>query len=367
MSRMSAIRNVDRRLLVAGLAFVTVSIGTASLAGTATSAEPNAAASNTAAPNPVAPTMPKLVLPKSADVRLLDVDGKAGVLPVGLVLGVLKVRGDFYDVGRGELLAEDVVAVDEAVDFFTREIARTPTPFAYVSRARALVQRGAHPEAVQSCRQALALAPDYAPAHCVLGRALTKLQQFYDALDALDRAAALDGASGFIYCTRAQTHRAMNNPAAALADFERAIKLDDRLVSAYFGRGSVLAEFGDDDAALRDFATVVSMYPAYYYALNERANIWLRREAWQQACDDYTAALQFSNRAELRVNRATALRGLGRYVEAVAECDAAIQLDPQLKAAHRLRALLLTEIGKAEEAQPSLDQTVQLPAVDIRA
>ena len=352
MSRMSAIRNFGCLLLVAGW-----SLSAASIAGAAAPSEPSVAA----------PAMPKLVLPKSAEVRLLDVDGKAGALPVGLVLGVLKVRGDFYDVGRGELLAGDVVTVDEAVEFFTSEIAQAPTPFAYVSRARALVQRGAHQEAVHSCRQALALDPDYAPAHCVLGRALTKLQQFYDALDALDRAAVLDGKSGFVYCTRAQTHRAMNNPAAALADFERAIQLDDRLVSAYFGRGSVLAEFGDDDAALLDFATVMAMYPAYYYALNERANIWLRREAWQKALDDYTAALQFSNRAELRINRATALRGLGRYAEAVAECDAAIQLDPQLTTAHRLRALLLTEIGKADETQPSLDQTVQLPAVDIRA
>lgn len=351
MSRMSAIRPLGRFLLVAGLSFATVST-----AGAATPAEPIT----------LGPTMPKLVLPKSADVRLLNVDEKVGALPVGLVLGVLKTRGDFLEVGRGELLADDVVAVDEAVDFFTSEIARAPTPFAYVSRARAQTQRGDHHAAVQSCKQALALVPDYAPAHCVMGRALTFLRQYYDALDALDRAVALDGASGFIFCVRGQTYRAMNNPAAALADFERAIELDDRLVSAYFGRGSVLAEFGDDDAALVDFATVVSMYPAYYYALNERANIWLRRESWQQALDDYTAALQFADRAELRVNRAAALRGLGRHAEAVAECDAALRLDPQLKAAQRLRALLVSELGKPNDAQRGLDQTVQLSTAEIR-
>lgn len=351
MSRMFAIRPLGYALLVAGFTFAAAS--------TASAAAP--------APSPtVAPTMPQLVLPKSAEVRLLNVDAKQSTLPVGLVLGVLKVRGDFLDVGRGELLAADVVPLDEAVAFFTTEIARAPTPFAYVSLARAQTQRGDHQAAVQSCRQALALAPDYAPAHCVLGRALTKLQQFYEALDALHQAAALDGAAGLAYCTRGQTYRAMNNPAAALADFEQAIRLDDQLVSAYFGRGSVLAEFGDDDAALRDFATVLRMYPAFYYALNERGNVWLRCEAWQQALDDYTAALQFADRAELRVNRATAFRGLGRYAEAVAECDAALRLDPQLKAAYRLRALLVSELGKPNEAQHGLDQTVQLPTVAIR-
>ncbi|KAF2291532.1 hypothetical protein GH714_025227 [Hevea brasiliensis] len=64
-----------------------------------------------------------------------------------------------------------------------------------------------------------------------------------------------------------------------------------------------------------------------------------------------------SSKATYRSNRSAALIGLGRLIEAVAECKEAIRLDPSYQRAHRRLATLYIRIGEAEKALHHYEQS----------
>lgn len=308
------------------------------------------------------PRSPRLVLPRTAEVRLLDERQQPQPIPAGLLLDVLRADNGYYWVGRGWVLQTEVVGLEEAVEHFTAAIEAKPTAYAYVARARARVQLNAPQEAAADCRAALKLAPNYAPAHCQLGRAQTALRQPNAALESLDRAIALDDRSAVSYCCRAQTRQAMGDSASALADYDRAIELDDQLVVAFFQRAGVHSQLGDEPAALTDLIEVLIRHPDHFLALNNRANIFANREEWDRAISDYTAALKVAVRPDIYVNRARALQALGRALEALADCNEALRLNPQDERGYRQRAALLMELGRMEEAGVDLKYADRLTA-----
>lgn len=313
-----------------------------------------------------APSLPRLVLPRTAEVQLLDSQHRPQPIPVGLLLDVLRADDGYYWTGRGWVLQAEVVALDEAVAHFTAAIASKPSTFSYVARARAHVQLGAAQEAAADCRAALKLNSDYAPAYTQLGRAQTALKQTNAAIESLDRAIALDGRSALAYCCRAQARQAMGDSGTALADFDRAIELDRHLVTAYFHRAGLHTQRGDEPAALTDLNEVLLWQPDHFLALNNRGNIFARREEWERAITDYSAALKVAVKPDILLNRSHALRGLRRLREAIADCNEAIRLAPDSTVALRQRAALLMEAGRQEEANIDLQAAERLASADNR-
>lgn len=309
------------------------------------------------------PSLPRLVLPRTAEVRVLDVAHRPQPIAAGLLLDVLREENGYYWLGRGWIARTDVVALEDAVPFFTSVIASAPSSYAYVSRARAHLQLGAPHEAEADCRAALKLDASYAPAFTQLGRAQTMQRQPNAALESLERAITLDAHSALAFCYRAQTRQAMGDSGSALADFDRAIELDRHLVTAYFHRAGLHTQRGDEPAALTDLNEVLLWHPSHYLALNNRANLFVRREEWDRAVTDYTAALKVAVKPDILLNRSHALRGLGRLREAISDCNEAIRLSPDSAAALRHRAALLLEAGRAAEADLDLKSADKLAAV----
>lgn len=312
------------------------------------------------------PTPPRLVLARTAEVKLLDAAHRPQPIAVGLLLDVMRTENGYYWTGRGWIAQADVVGLDEAVAHFTAAIASAPSPFAYVARARAYAQLGAAHEAAADCRAALKLDPDYAPAYTQLGRAQTALRQVNAALESLDRAVTLDDRSALAYCCRAQARQAMGDSGSALTDFDRAIELDRHLVTAYFHRAGLHTQRGDEPAALTDLNEVLLWQPDHFLALNNRGNIFTAREQWDRALADYSAALKVAVKPDILLNRSRALQASGRAREALADCNEAIRLDPQSERAYRQRAALFGELGRTNEAGDDLQRADRLTATAKR-
>lgn len=308
---------------------------------------------------------PRLVLPRTAEVQVVDEARRPQAIPVGLLLDVLRVDGGHYWVGRGWVAADQVIALDDAVAHFTAALKTEPTPFAYVSRARAQTQLGLQAEAEADCRAALALEPDYAPAHCQLGRALTMQKKTNAAVASLDRALELDPRSAIAHCCRAQARQASGDAASAAGDYDRAIELDPQLVVAYFQRSGIRAQRGDEPGAMDDLIEVLVRHPDHFLALNNRGNIWVARRQWSYAISDYTAALKVASRADVFMNRARALHAAGRPREALVDCNEALRLDPNSEQAYRRRAALLGELGRETEAGDDLQRADRLTSLGI--
>lgn len=305
---------------------------------------------------------PQLVLARHADVRLYSERGVESPIPVGLALDVIRTKGDRLWVGRGWLNRSDAVALSDAVPHFTQEIADRPTPFLYVSRARAYLQSGDTAAALHDCQSALELDPTSAAAHCQHGRALHEQRRFEDAVAAFGCALEVEPESALAHYYRAQSRLSMGDVPSAAADLNRAIEYDDQLTPAFFVRGCLRSQQEDDRAAIDDFSTVIRLNPCHFPALNNRANALARLERWTAAVADYTAALQLSKRSDTLTNRAFAHLKLGQIDEALADCNEAIRLQPAWEAAYRIRAALLEELGRMSEAEADAEHAEKLAA-----
>ena len=59
-------------------------------------------------------------------------------------------------------------------------------------------------------------------------------------------------------------------------------------------------------------------------------------------------------------NRGIALRDLGRFEEALAACDRAIEIDPRHAVAHTNRGNALRDLGRFEEALAAYDRAIEI-------
>jgi tetratricopeptide (TPR) repeat protein len=184
-----------------------------------------------------------------------------------------------------------------------------------------LLARGAHADAVNYLRGAVAARPDHPVALNTLGAAL------------------LSG----------------GDVGEAAGLFERALKASPRYTNARYNLASALAEEQKWDLAAAEFQKVLAENPEDAGArqhLGEVLRLWGDQSTKQGSLEEAAAHLRASldfrqDDAVLHSDLGTVLARLGRIREAVPEFEAALRLDPKLETArHNLEA------ARARLAQP---------------
>ncbi len=106
--------------------------------------------------------------------------------------------------------------------------------------APTLASLGRDEEALESCRKAIAIKPDYAEAHYNIGTSLRTLGRYDEALKSFDRALALQPNYFKAHNNRGAVLEALNRLPEALASYERALALNPGFAEARNNRGRVL-------------------------------------------------------------------------------------------------------------------------------
>ncbi|MGP4019918.1 tetratricopeptide repeat protein [Saccharopolyspora sp. 5N708] len=150
--------------------------------------------------------------------------------------------------------------------------------------------------------------------------------RYVEAQQAVDRALA-HGDSAELRILRGRVATIRQGPAAALADFERAVELDP-----------------DSDAVRARWIKAL-------------ANVF-RYEAALVAADD--AAARFPRSVPVRLARAAALTSMCRDEESLAQVDAALDVAPEDLKALRTRVYGLAYLGRADDAVTAAQQALQL-------
>jgi tetratricopeptide (TPR) repeat protein len=197
--------------------------------------------------------------------------------------------------------------------------------------ATALIHRGAvhfdrteFADSIADEQAAIAIDPDNASAHAILALSLAaKGDAKADA--AADRAIALDPKQVLAWRAKGVIAAAQKRYADAEKDFSRQLEIDPKDVEGLGGRGTARTILGRFSEALTDF----------------------------------DAALSVTQSAPLRMMRATALAGLKRNDEALAEADRAIAADPDSEGLLRARAMLAAELGERELALKDYDALIK--------
>jgi tetratricopeptide (TPR) repeat protein len=121
-----------------------------------------------------------------------------------------------------------------------------------------------------------------------------------------------------------------------------AIKKDPADVDAHLQMGIILAKARDLKEAMKYFDKVLSLQPKNAAALNNRGNIFMIYDQYQEAQKAYVAATQITPQdAELWVNLARAYKATGDTKKAKSAFVKAQTIDPEVKEVHRALGLEL--------------------------
>ena len=170
--------------------------------------------------------------------------------------------------------------------------------------AVALLRQRRFVEALARYREALAINPDYAPAHAGVGEALVRLGRYEEALRALERALAV-GPSDW----------------AATGALQRLM-------------GHAAAELGSYETAAGHLEHALQFDPHDTEALDRLALVRFRQQRYGVALELYERLLEMTPEvAQAHANRGAALYHLGREDAALQSFERALALDPALETA----------------------------------
>ena len=370
MARRDPVRGRARNLC-AGLAEVARSAAIALLmASCRGGTEPDAAG-----PGPLEP------LP-AVDLGVLDATAQTQVAAACRELEQMRARpgagarelGEAF--GRLGWLFHAYEMRDAAAPCYRNAERLVPTAFAWPYSLGCLyAARGEHEQAVAAHDRALALDPDYVPAHLALGQLWLDANELDRAQTHYARAHALDPACAAALVGLGMVASARQDPAAAVDHLVHALALQPQasaihypLAMAYRALGQLeqaqehLARRGDDPPIVRDpVLAQMAALPAGIRHLEKRGVESGRSGQLDAAVRDLRQAVAADpGSTSIRLNLGTALALSGAIDEAIAEYREALRLAPEAPQAHYNLATLLRQQGRGEEALEHFGRAVAL-------
>jgi tetratricopeptide (TPR) repeat protein len=182
--------------------------------------------------------------------------------------------------------------------------------------------------------------------------------------EALDHKLLDSDQNYFLIASRADAYFIYGDRQHALDDYTAAIKLVPHNALLYYDRGVVFVSQRNDEAALQDFATAMSIDSKLAVpALLHRAKIHAARGDFTGAVAEFSQAISLQPKtAELWSDRGYVALGQRDYHGAVKDEAQAIELDPKLARAYYLRGVAFGDLGNRASAVDDLRTAVTLDA-----
>jgi tetratricopeptide (TPR) repeat protein len=165
-----------------------------------------------------------------------------------------------------------------------------------------------------------------------------------------------------------EAHRLLNEYEAALADYEKAIQVDERFAPAYLSRARVhkLLDPGVNSSA--DLDQAVKLDANFNEAYLERANFYLTIQDYEAALKDLEVAEQGLPGSPLvHLYRAQAYLETGQIEQGLAEAKTAYSLDRTLLPGYLILGKALLLGGEPAEARPYLEIYTEFQKNDAEA
>jgi tetratricopeptide (TPR) repeat protein len=310
---------------------------------------------------------------ESAPDDLKALSGKAKALEgLGRTTEALAVYDAIFerDPSHPEPLADKAALLtamsdyDQAVALYDRALRIAPDRPAY-HRDRALALRLSErlEASLEEFDHALRLDPDDANTLAAKADLLIEMEQFADAIDCLDRAAAIADGSVQVadWTSRGQTLLRLYQLDKAAYCFKRALEIapDDQV--ALSGMGRVLQARDDQEGALRYFEQATSHYPDRKTTWNEHGDTLIALERFKEALESYERALHLDDTDKRSLfGKAYCLEQLDKPEQALNVYEAIEQLDPEDASAWEGRGRCWTTLNRNEKAVAAFRRALQL-------
>ncbi|MEG5039595.1 tetratricopeptide repeat protein [Microcoleus vaginatus GB2-A3] len=163
-------------------------------------------------------------------------------------------------------------------------------------------------------------------------------------------------------------HLEANDDHGALANFNRALKLQSDHYKAWFGRGMALGKLERHLEALKSFDEALAVEPNASFGWHNRAIALGKLGRWLEALNSFDRALEFSPcAASIWHNRGLTLIDMGLYEKAVRSFDRSLTLYPEAAWAWYNRGNALLELKLYYQALNSFERAIEFKPDDAKA
>ena len=189
------------------------------------------------------------------------------------------------------------------------------------------------------------------------GQAYFQLRRIPQALADFDQAIGAGIVTPKLFLNRGKCLVMLNRPQEAVPDLTRSLELEPKSAETYYFRAVANEKTGHPEQALADYGKAIDLNPKYVEALVNRGILLYEARRFDDAAADYSAALAAAPlqvQPMILVNRANAYLQTGKLDAALADANAAIELNPQYARGYHTRGAVYLKRGDMVEAQADL-------------
>ncbi|ODS32041.1 MAG: hypothetical protein SCARUB_02826 [Candidatus Scalindua rubra] len=200
------------------------------------------------------------------------------------------------------------------------------------------------------------------------GSSLHNIGHFDEAISCFEKAIKLDHKMVAPWNNKGSSFDSIGQFDEAIRCFDRAIELDPVYALAWSNKGSSLAKFGQFDEAIRCYNKAIKLDPDYAMAWSNKGSSLQSLGQFDEAIRCYNKAIELDPDYTMAwSNKGNSLHSLGQFDDAIYCCDRAIKLDPFCAEAWNNKGISLGGMGELDKSIRCFDKALEFKPKYVEA
>jgi len=270
-----------------------------------------------------------------------------------------KDASDFFLKGNVALTQNNYT---EAIRLYDEAIAKNADfSDAYLNKGICLMKINQVEEAYEILTEAIRIDPTLVQAILVRSEAGISLRKLNESEEDLKQIQKDYKDSSRYFLIHGNLMEAKSQTAAALADYDQAIKLDRTNIEALVNRGAIQYKLGSFNLASDDFSDALFLNPLQSEALNNLGLLAIKKKDWEKAISYFDKILSLNPADPLALNnKGYALLGKRELPEAKNLIEKSLDIKPSNGYALRNLGIYYQYAGQPDKAVIQFNKAIEL-------